>query len=43
MLAQPISGWMFDSFGGQTLLIAGAVITAFCVFLIFIKRKILLP
>jgi len=43
MLAQPISGWMFDSFGGQTLLIAGAVITALCVFLIFIKRKILLP
>jgi PPP family 3-phenylpropionic acid transporter len=43
MLAQPVSGWILDTLGGQTLLIASAVITASCVFFIFIKRKILLP
>lgn len=43
MLAQPVSGWILDTLGGQTLLIAGTVITATCIFLIFIKRKILLP
>jgi MFS family permease len=43
MLAQPVSGWILDTFGGQTLLLAGAVITALCVLCIFIKRNILLP
>ena len=43
MLAQPVSGWMFDTLGGQTMLIVGATISMLCVCLVFLNRKMILP
>jgi PPP family 3-phenylpropionic acid transporter len=38
MLAQPVSGWVFDKFGGQSLLLIGFAISVVSVLLISIKQ-----
>lgn len=38
MLAQPVSGWVFDKYGGQSMLLIGFAISLLSVLLISIKR-----
>ena len=43
MVAQPVSGWVFDAYGGQTMLILGAAITALCVLFVVFKHDVIAP